>query len=599
MNQYAPQALPSAIRQKQPPREYWRKFTGLFRGGAPPDPMRYRLDRLDDISLRTWLPAPMREEIGRGIAEGNTILSIRSSGSMTMDPWDIERASAIWCAEADGIIHRMKLWSAAIGAVEIVVTLGLLAILFGIAYSHVIASTSSLNNFIQILTPPGWTPNTKLYDLFRNKLHLASIAALCTLVITLTVMLFWSRGPRRWGMVLAITLCAPPIVLFGALGYALAHQINNYHEATLLREESEARLADLRTALQHKSIDLNHYTETFNALGKDVKAYAIAHKAIEVDAPGAAYASLLRITDHFKDTLPHPARTEETSLRQAINTRIGELSIKLGGSSAPGSSTTAATSSSLQSSQTGYVAPPPQIAQGQQNTAFHSLSDRERQAIITDIDYLIRLKQMLEGSRDQLLTRSVAHAAISAATLSGINPEIRQTLLNYVAELGKAAEAERTMAAQRVSQLKGDIHTLVNTDIKNAEAGIITKKETELRQFSEIKNSIGDVSSIIMKVKSNESDSPSNKAANATIEKINSIKQVILTAVFALLMILCANEVIFVTSIGMSILMLPLLIRSFVGSPEVPVLIVWIRNVLVVIGGLSLLYGLISMAAPA
>ncbi|KAF0224488.1 MAG: hypothetical protein FD176_1072 [Rhodospirillaceae bacterium] len=739
MNQYAPQALPSPIarQQKKSPTGIWGKAAAFMRGAEPFDPIRYRLDRLDDISLRTWLPAPLREEIGRSVAQGTTIMAIRTSGSLHMDPWDMERAAAIWCTEADGIIHKCKWFSSGIGLAEVVLTLGaLIGILFlallmkgeeplesaikgmlptewlspqeaAVRRCESIPDSTYRNdclkniNITSKITAPQPAPSASaattktatlkapapaeeedtigkpeyIADLFINKLRLATIASAATLVIAIAVLLLWSRGPRRWGVVLAICICAPAITIFAALGYTLAHQINQYHQSILERERREVVVINLEESQRQKRVELAQQTTKINALHKDIKAYTIAEAAVKsgVDTQpiltriAANYAvptgpsnnddeglperkllksiinaslnaSLETLTQQSK-ALPQP--TGQIAPTQAAPAKSGEKSGEKsektlsshvcdyltdqgreqdtspqGTQTAPEQSasrprksflshlcaymtdTGKSSKASEKGDKTPYFLPPPQqISEGQDLVKDAKARALARQKVIREIEYLSQLKQMLESTKEQVLTNEVVNLAIEAAASKAAHPNIRAALLDYFKDLIGAAQTAVTEEDKRHKDLVGEM-SAYPSEIKIADEWVKKALKRELKDYSTVKNSLGDVSDMIVASSPASLSSDNQGSTGATLNAINNInnaKQVVLSLVFALLMIVCANEVVFVTSVGVSVLLLPVLIHSVVGLFGAPIRARsrWHRpvaNTLMAVGAAMLLY---------
>ncbi|MBR9972170.1 hypothetical protein [Magnetospirillum sulfuroxidans] len=667
--------LPMAPQQPETPRGFWQTITAFLRGTSPLDPIRYRLDRLNDISLRTWLPAPIREEIGHSIAQGSTIAAIRTSGSMAMDPWDIERASAIWCAEADGIIHKSKWFSISVGLLEILLTLGILFGAFYWAYSEL--ANGSLEKTIQSILPTEWQtiangatakgasavhPPT-LADVFIKMLRLAAIASGSTLIVTLAITLLWSRGPRRWGMVLAICLCAPAITLFAALGYTLAHQINLYNQTVLKREAAEANLLTLEQSLRDKRTELNKGTAAHKAMIKDLKAYAIARAAIQSQSGEATKDVLTRISRHFAtDTsIAKNAQTERKMLETVIDASVksleskllvirqndkntqtdskaqeaaidtsGKLLVSAPSAVAPNDDkpqletkaspwaklvasfvtpspwrsppVTAASAQTNQAPPPGEEVPSPNHhRKGVQSVAAAEIQAAEQQKIIDEIDRLNQLKQMLENTSDQALTREIAHVAIAAAAESASKQEINAALIDYIDELTSLSTEQVILLKRSKDNNEQDVNKNIPLLINTAKLETTAARKEEMNEYSMIKNNLGDVRHLIIGNTSKMSAQREQTKYNSTImNSINNGTQVILIFVLATLMIVCSNEVIFIISVGASVLLFPFAVHSILGMFGTPLRagFRWrnsIGRILMLIGGAMALYWTICL----
>lgn len=602
---------------ESPPNGLWDAVRHFFKP-APADPVLSRLERLDHISARTWLPGPTRQEIGQCIAKGRTILSLRESAADSLDPWDVERIAAIWQTDADGLIHRGRMVSILSGIAEVALFAGLMMLLLHLAGTYLAdmptakgnTTVQRLESVIKSYLPASWNTTTapatgtatqpSRAEMFVATLKLASVAAAATFAITTAILLFWSRGPRRWGMIFALTVCSPAIVIFATLSYTLAHQINQYHQAVLKRESAEIALVETQKELRETKEQLAYEKSAAQSFNKDAKAFNIAFHAIEKGNPAAATQALTQISKHFAPALPAiQAKTQDNDvLTAAISTSLGNLRHLLSIPQSPpddgkSDSPTGQGKTKADAEESPPPAPLP-FANGKANVKSAMAQTIDQHKVVAEIDRLRRLQQRLDNSQDAQLSRQVAYLVVGEAAENASIPEIREALLEYVLDLSLNAQKAGDLARSRTDELTTRA-TDLSDQITALKKKLATASDAELQEYSDVRNSLGDVSTLILgtspllKKKTDNSGDPADTTTQKTLAAIDNVTHVLVAITMALLMFVCANEVIFVVCVGVMVLLLPMLIHSLFGDRSRSWLAGTFGRVLMVLGGLWLL----------
>lgn len=604
----------SAVTLYQPPDDepakgVWQDIRDFF-NPTPADPVKSRLERLDHISSRTWLPAPIRQEIGHCVSQGRTILSLRESAAENLAPWDVERAASVWQTEADGLIHRGRLISILSGFVEVALFTAVMVLVFHLAIVHVdnlpggssVSTAQKLETLIKSYLPDSWDqktppptakPEPTRAETFIATLKLATLAATATFAITTAILLFWSRGPRRWGMIFALTVCAPAIVVFATLSYTLAHQINQYYQAVLKRESAEVALVEAQRELLETRTQLAYETASAQSFSKDFKAFGIAYHTIDKGTSSAASQALIQLFTHFADPPAAPGtdtKTENESLSLAIASSLDRLEKLLKAEKQhPGTIETEGATVSE---------PPPksETVTDRKNTIKNNKQQKiDQHKVAAEIDHLRRLQQMLENIKDVQLSRRIAHSVLTEAAISASVPEIKQALLDYLLDLMTESETASLNAQARAKVLKESLEKGITPGIATLKSTLEAASQAELREYSDVRNSLGDVSTLILgtspllKKKTDQSTNPDDKTTQNTLTAIDNTTQVVVAITMALLMFVCANEVIFVICVGVMVLLLPMLIHSLFSEGSRSWLTGTFGRILMLLGALWLL----------
>jgi hypothetical protein len=191
--------------------------------------------------------------------------------------------------------------------------------------------------------------------------------------------------------------------------------------------------------------------------------------------------------------------------------------------------------------------------------------------------------------------------ALAAAAESASKQEINAALLDYVNELTELTTEQIETIKKNKDNIADDVNKNIPDLIKIAKSESTIARNTEMNEYSIIKNSLGDVMNLVVSSSPNFRTTPKYNKENAqVINSINNATQIVLTFVLAILMIVCSNEVIFIISVGASVLLFPFVVHSVLGMLGTPIQagFRWrssVGRILMLIGGAMALYWTLSL----
>ncbi|MCA1908997.1 MAG: hypothetical protein LDL39_11615, partial [Magnetospirillum sp.] len=310
--------------------------------------------------------------------------------------------------------------------------------------------------------------------------------------------------------------------------------------------------------------------ERGKALSKDSRAYNMVHAAIMAKNSGAATAALSKLASHFDETERKNAnKTERTGLLAALNASIGRLRAELSKLPRPATA-------QLSEGQGTNPGDPPHHTNGKTAAAEADALAMWARKIDVEIERLIQLRTLLENSSDRELTRAVTQAVLDNVKNAPPDRALIAALAEYVKDLESNAKDAKRVSGDRLRALTEFVGTTVQGQIATAHQDLMTKRQVEMKNLSLVRNSLGDVSDLVIgssrlaansgktnggqpdggKVEQNGQKTPQH-----LIQSFDTILRVIVALALTVLMVACASQVIFVVCVGALVLLLPLFIH--------------------------------------